>query len=138
MTDYAPATLTLTAAPLASTAAAADASGRYLVAPFAGKVTAVKMIAAAALTGANTDSRTIQVYNRGALGSGTTKLAETAYTSGVNLTADKLNTVAVITTASADVVAAGDVLEFVSLHVGATGLAGPELTPVVTFDASYS
>lgn len=134
MTDYSPITTTIPASgPVAAAAAAADASGRYVKAPFAGKVTGVRVITAAAITGANTDSRTIQVFNRGQAGSGTTKVAEKAFVSGTDAAADDETTITLTATAADLVVAEGDILEFVSLHVGGTGLAGPEFSGMVDF-----
>jgi hypothetical protein len=104
-------------------AAAADKETKVGECPFAGTVTRVAVIMDTTLTGANTDSRTLQLFNRGLAGAGTTKVAETAFTSGVNAAADDNTELTVITAASANVVAAGDVLEFKSLHVGGTGLA---------------
>lgn len=117
---------------VAATAAGADASGVYVRAPFAGTVTAASVITAAALTGANTESRTIQLFNRGQAGSGTTLIASKAFVAGVNAAADDETPLTLSSTAADLVVADGDVLEFVSLHVGATGLAGPAFTGLVT------
>lgn len=109
----------------ASVAAAADLETKVAEAPFAGTVTSVSYTPASSVTGANTDSRTLQLFNRGTDGSGTTKVAELALTSGVNATADDEKAVTVITASSANVVAQGDILEWKSLHVGGTGLADP-------------
>lgn len=130
--EAAPFTFT-TGAPIAAAIAAADASGAYVIAPFAGTVTAASIIATAALTGANTESRTFQLHNRGAAGSGTTLVASKAFVSGVNAAADDETSLTLSSTAADLVVAAGDVLEFTSLHVGATGLAGPAALGRVTF-----
>ncbi len=139
MPDYAPNTITLPGSgPVAATAAGADASGRYVTCPFAGKVTGARVITAAAITGANTDSRTIQLFNRGQAGAGTTLVASKAFTSGVNAAADDETALTLTATAADLVVAAGDVLEFVSLHVGGTGLAGPEFSGVVDLVRAYS
>lgn len=114
-------------------AANADASGAYIRAPFAGEVTAASIIAAATLTGADTESRTVQLFNRGQAGSGTTLVASKAFTSGVNAAADDETALTLSEVEGATDVAEGDVLEFVSLHVGSTGLAGPAFTGFVTF-----
>lgn len=118
---------------VAATAAGADASGSYVVAPFDGTVTAASVITATALTGANTESRTVQLHNRGQAGSGTTLVASKAFTAAVNAAADDETALTLTATAADLVVAAGDVLEFTSLHVGATGLAGPAFVGRVTF-----
>lgn len=130
--EAAPFTQTLETATVAATAAGADASGAYVVAPFAGIVSAASVIAAAALTGANTESRTVQLHNRGQAGSGTTLVASKAFVSTVNAAADDETALTLSATAADLVVAAGDVLEFTSLHVGATGLAGPAFVGRVT------
>jgi hypothetical protein len=111
--------------PVASTAAGADASG-LTVAPFAGTLSAASIISLTTLTGANTESRTLQVFNRGQAGSGTTLMASKAFTSGVNATAEDETSLTLSVTAADLVVAAGDVVEVKSLHVGATGLAGTQ------------
>lgn len=131
--EAAPFTQTVTSGPVAAAAANADASGRYVEAPFDGTVTAASIITAAAITGANTDSRTVQLFNRGQSGSGTTLVASKAFVSGTNAAADDETALTLSGTAADLVVAAGDILEFVSLHVGSTGLAGPEFTGRVTF-----
>lgn len=111
--------------PVAASAGTADASG-LTVAPFDGTIAAASLIPLTALTGANTDSRTFQVLNRGQAGSGTTVIASKAFTSGVNAPAEDETTLTLSVTAADLVVAAGDVLECKSLHVGSTGLAGPQ------------
>lgn len=131
-------TKTLVSGPVAAAAAGADASGRYVTAPFDGTVTGARVIAAVAITGANTDSRTIQLFNRGQAGSATTLVASKAFTSGVNASADAATALTLTATAADLIVAAGDVLEFVSLHVGGTGLAGPEFTGAVDFQSTYA
>lgn len=139
MVDYSPAVDTVQASgPVASTAAGADASGKYVTAPYAGKVVGARIIASAALTGANTDSRTVQLHNRGADGSGTTLVASKAFTSGVNAAADDYTELTLSATAADLVVADGDVLEFTSLHVGSTGLAGPEFVGEVDFQRALA
>jgi hypothetical protein len=117
--------------PVASTGAGADASGLQ-VAPFAGSLSAASIITLTTLTGANTESRTVQVFNRGQAGSGTTLMASKAFTSGVNSTAEDETSLTLSGTAADLVVAAGDVIEVKSLHVGATGLAGPQFLARLT------
>jgi hypothetical protein len=105
-------------------AAGADADSPLDEAPFAGTVTTVTYHPDAAITGANTNSRTVTLYNRGQAGSGTTVVAQLAFVSGVNAAqfAGKAITLSVV--ANATTVAAGDILEWNSLHVG-TGIADP-------------
>lgn len=134
MPDYSPITDTVAASgTVAATAAAADASGVYVKAPYAGRVSGARVLPAAAMTGANTESRTIQLHNRGLAGSGTTLVASKAYVSGVNLAADDQNELTLTATEADRVVAEGDILEFTSLHIGGTGLAGPAFTGEVDF-----
>jgi hypothetical protein len=110
----------------------ADAETALFVAPFAGTITEVTYIADTAITGANTESRTLQVFNKGAAGSGTTKVAELAMTQGVDAAAFDEKAITLDTTdATSDgiyenrVCAADDVLVWKSLHIGSTGLADP-------------
>lgn len=106
-------------------AAGADAETDLAEVGFAGTVTKAEYVPATVLTGANTDSRTIVLVNKGQSGSGTTVVATKAFTAGVNAPADD-NTAITLTATAADlVVAAGDVLVWQSTHVGSTGLADP-------------
>ena len=93
-------------------------------APFAGTVTGVAYIPVAAVTGANTNTRTISVVNKGGAGAGSASVASLALVSGTNLSADRENAVTLSGTPANLVVAQGDVLEFTSVHAG-TGLADP-------------
>lgn len=124
MADTAPLVHTLRAN-VAAVAAGSDLETKLGESPFAGTVTRVAYLPASAITGANTDSRTLQLFNRGTDGSGTTKVAELAMVSGVNAAADDDKAITIITASDADEVAAGGVLEWKSLHVGSTGLADP-------------
>jgi hypothetical protein len=92
------------------------------VVPEDGVVTAVTYTTPTAITGANTNSRTVSVINKGAAGSGSTSVASLALTSGVNTVAFVPKTITVSGTAANLNVTAGDVLVFNSLHVG-TGIA---------------
>lgn len=131
MTDYAPFTEYLGAA-VASAIAAGDASG-LIVAPVDGKIVSASIVPLTVLTGANTESRTVQVFNRGQAGAGTVKPAEKAFVSGVNAPAEDETAITLSVTASDLVVASGDVIEVKSLHVGGTGLAGPQFLARITF-----
>ncbi len=133
MPDYSEQTQTVSTQTVASTAAGADASGVYVKAPYAGRVAGARIITAATLTGANTESRTVQLHNRGQTGVGTTLVASKAFVSGVNATADDETALTLSSTPADLVVAEGDILEFTSLHIGATGLAGPAFTGAVDF-----
>lgn len=89
---------------------------------YPGIINSVEFIPNWTLSGANTDSRTYTLYNRGSAGAGTTAIATLALTSGVNLTKFASKTITI--TAANATVAVGDVLEWESLHVGA-GLPDP-------------
>lgn len=105
--------------------AAADAETDVCIVEFAGVVSSVKYVAATVLTGANTESRTGVLVNKGQSGAGSTAVATKAFVSGVNAAADDDTTITLSGTAANLVVAAGDVLVWQSNHVGSTGLADP-------------
>ncbi len=105
--------------------AAADASVTVGRAPYAGTVTEVTYTPNATLTGANTESRTLSVVNKGLDGNGTTSVASKAFTSGVNANDFDETAITLSGTPANLVVAEGDILAFVSAHVGTTGLADP-------------
>jgi hypothetical protein len=92
--------------------------------PFAGKVTGVTYTPASALTGANTNSVTFKVINKGTSGSGTAVVAELAFVSGVNAAANDEKALTLSGTASKLEVADGDVLTLEEATVG-EGLAAP-------------
>jgi hypothetical protein len=93
-------------------------------APFACTVTSVVYVPEAAITGADTNSRTVSLVNKGAAGSGTTTVASLALTSGVNATANDEKTITLSGTAANLVLAEGDTLQWRSIHVG-TGITDP-------------
>jgi len=124
VTDTAPFTRQMEAA-VEAAAAAADLTTVVGEAPFAGTVTAVKYVPKANITGANTESRTVSLINKGQDGNGTTVVATLAMTSGVNSNDFDEKTIVLSSTAADLVVAAGDVLAWTSVHVGSTGLADP-------------
>lgn len=104
--------------------AAGDVEVQGFEAPFDGTVTGVNYVSVTAITGADTQSRTIQVFNR-TTGAGTAKVAELALVSGVNTVAATPKTITLTATAADLVVAANDNLSAKSLHVGGTGLVDP-------------
>lgn len=106
-------------------------------APFAGTVASVTFAPDADLTGANTNSRTLAVVNRGSAGSGTTSVASKAFTSGANATAGDETAITVSGTAGNLVVAEGDVLAWVSTHVG-SGLADPGGLVTIAIQRTYA
>jgi len=105
-------------------------------APMTGKVEAVKYTPAAAINGADTNSRTLTLVNRGPAnagpGGGGNKTAATlALTNGINAAAFTPKAVTVSGVAADVAVTAGDVLVFNSTHIG-TGIADPGGTVEVT------
>lgn len=88
-----------------------------------GVVNSVEFIPSWNLTGANTNSRTLTLYNRGAAGAGTAVVAQLALTSGVNLSKG-VPKVITLGAAADRVIVVGDVLQWESLHVG-SGLPDP-------------
>jgi hypothetical protein len=108
--------------PAAATAVTVDTP--ITEAAFAGTVTRVDYTPDAAITGANTNSRTVTLYNRGQTGVGTTVVAQLAFVAGVNGVQYDAKAITLSVVANATTVAAGDVLEWDSAAVG-TGLADP-------------
>ncbi|MFE5332558.1 hypothetical protein ACFRCG_39890 [Embleya sp. NPDC056575] len=93
-------------------------------APFNCTVTTVEYVPESAITGADTNSRTLSLVNKGAAGSGSTSVASLALTSGVNATAYNERTITLSGTAANLDLAAGDTLQWRSVHVG-TGITDP-------------
>lgn len=135
MADTAPLVFTFSQV-VPNAAAAADAVTVVAIAPFAGTISRVAYVADTALTGANTDSRTGRLHNRGAAGAGTTVVASKAFVNGVNAAQYDETAITLSGTAADLVVAQGDVLTWESLHVGATGLADPGGTVFVDITRS--
>lgn len=113
-------------------AVAVDTQTVVCEAPVTGTIDRVGYIPISAITGANTNSRTLTVTNRGAAGSGSTNVATLALTSGVNAPADAEKAVALSGTPANLNVTAGDVITFESTHVG-TGIADPGGEVVIEF-----
>jgi outer membrane autotransporter protein len=105
-------------------AAGSDGSVVLGIVPEDCTVTAVTYTPTAAITGANTNSRTLTVVNKGGAGAGTTTVATLALTSGVNAAAfDEKSLTLSVTAADLDLTA-DNVLAFNSTHIG-TGIADP-------------
>lgn len=117
--------ITTIAVPVGSVGATADLTSPVAEAPFDGVVSGVEYIPTSVLTGADTNSRTGTLYNRGQSGSGTTVVASKAFTAGVNAPANDNTAITLSAVAGATAVAKGDILDWESLHVGASGLADP-------------
>jgi hypothetical protein len=106
-------------------------------APQAGTLTAVGYATVTAITGANTNTRSVSLVNKGAAGSGTTVMATLQFDSGVNTTASVPKTITLSATAANLVVAAGDILQWQSTAVG-TGIADPGGLALITIAANYA
>lgn len=117
-----------------ASATAANASGAVR-APYDGTVTEVTYTPVAAITGANTNTRSISVVNHGQDGSGSAVAATLQFNSGINGAAFDEKTITLSGTPANLVVAAGDILEAKSTAVG-TGLADPGGTLFVTIARS--
>lgn len=92
----------------------------------AGRVTSVSYVPDAAITGANSPaSRTFTLVNKGQAGAGSTNIATLAMVSGVDGVANDEKAITLNATASNLVVAATDILVWVSTAVGGTGLVDP-------------
>lgn len=124
MTDQAPLTQELEMA-VDNVAAASDLTTVVGEVHVAGVVSSVVYVPKANITGANTETRTVSLVNKGADGNGTTVVATLAMTSGVNSNDFDEKTITLSVTAADLVVADGDVLAWTSVHSGSTGLADP-------------
>lgn len=99
----------------------------------AGDVVGVVYVAAADITGADTNNRKLSLINGGANGEGTTEVAAITFGSGTDATAGDETTVALHGTAGNHAVAAGDKLKWKSAKVG-TGIADPGGTVFVAVE----
>lgn len=109
---------------LPAVATATDADVAVYVVPFDCTVTAVTYTPNATITGANTNSRTLNVVNKGATGVGATVVASKAFVSGVNATGYDETVITLSGTPANLALTAGDVLSLNSDSIG-TGLADP-------------
>lgn len=94
-------------------------------APFAGTVTSVTYVPRADIVGADTNTRTLTLVNKGLDGNGTTVVATLALNAAAGTKADfDEHALTLSVVAGATTVAEGDILTFVSTHA-ASGLADP-------------
>jgi hypothetical protein len=105
--------------------AAADGTTIIGKVPFAGVIKSVIYTPAANITGANTETRTLSLINKGQDGNGSTVIATLPMTSGVNSLDFDDKTIPLSGTVANLNVAQGDVLAWTSVHSGSTGLADP-------------
>ena len=92
--------------------------------PVASKVSSVEYYPAAAIAGADNDTRRVRLYNRKGDNSGAVVVAELSFVNGVNAGAKQKKAITLSATAADLLLAAGDVLEWATDHVG-NGLADP-------------
>lgn len=123
--------------PTIAQATAVSGNTNVFRAPSAGTVTAVTYAPVTAITGANTNTRSVTLVNKGQAGSGSTVVATIQYNSGVNAAAADENTVTLSGTPANLVLAAGDILQWQSAAVG-TGIADPGGLVCVTVAANYA
>jgi hypothetical protein len=135
MADQAPLTRTQNHQVPAVGTAGNDATTVLFQAPFACTVTLVNYVPASAITGANTNTRLVELVNKGQAGSGTTQVASIQFNSGVNAAADDEKAVTLSGTAANLVLAAGDTVIWNSTHVG-TGITDPGGLVSVTLSRS--
>ena len=102
-----------------------------------GTVTSVTYTPVTAITGANTNTRSVSLVNKGQSGAGSTVIATIQYNSGVNAAAADENTVTLSGTPANLTVTAGDILQWQSTAVG-TGIADPGGLVCVTITARYA
>jgi len=105
-------------------ATGADGTVALFRAPFAAIVSAVNFIANALLTGANTNTRSLAIVNKGQNGAGAVTVATLQFNNGINAPAFDETAITLSATAADLVVAEGDILALVSTHIG-TGIADP-------------
>lgn len=117
--------------------AGSDLNTNVYVVPRDGTVSAVTYATVTAITGANTNTRSVSLVNKGTDGSGTTVIATLQFNSGVNTTAAVPKTITLSATASDLNVTAGQVLQWQSTHVG-TGIADPGGLVAITTGAKYA
>lgn len=115
---------------MAAVVLGADLNTDIIQAEADGVITAVSYIPAATITGAATNNRTLNLVNKGAAGAGTTVIATLNFASGTNATADIARAIT-LGVAANRAVAAGDILQWQSVHIG-TGIADPGGLAVVT------
>ena len=101
-----------------------DAENSLGKAKWAGTVTSVEYVPDAAKAGADTHSRTLNLFNRLGDGSGVTLIATLALVAGVNLVAYDAKAITLSGTPANLNVAAGDELCWESLHIG-NGITDP-------------
>lgn len=116
-------------------AATATRDDSVFVCPYAGTVVAVNITFDVAMTGADTNSASESLINKGSTGAGTTVVATKAYTNGVNQAAFDEGTLTVSGTAANVTCAEGDVLALSRIKVG-TGITNQPGMIQITYAAA--
>jgi hypothetical protein len=107
------------------------------VAPRDGTVTAVTYTTVTAITGANTNTRSVSLVNKGQAGVGAVVVATLQFDSGVNTVAADEKAITLSATPANLLLVAGDVLQWQSTAVG-TGIADPGGLVAVSTAAKYA
>jgi hypothetical protein len=107
------------------------------VAPRDCTVTAVSYTPLTVITGANTNTRSVSLVNKGQAGAGTAVVATLQFNSGVNAAAADERTITLSVTPADLVLVAGDVLQWQSTAVG-TGIADPGGLVAIATAAKYA
>lgn len=115
-------------------AAAVDLNTVIAVAPRALTISGVTYVPATTLTGANTETRSVFLVNKGPTGALTVIVASLAFLAGTNATLNQKRVITLSLTPANLVVAEGDILIWQSVHTGSTGLA--DTGGLVTVSAS--
>lgn len=114
-----------------------DTNTNVLIVQSDGTVSAVTYTPVTAITGANTNTRSVSLVNKGTDGTGTAVIATIQYNSGVNAAASDESTVTLSATPANLLVTAGQVLQWQSTHIG-TGIADPGGLVAITISAKYA
>lgn len=102
-----------------------------------GTVSSVTYATLTAITGANTNTRSVSLVNKGQAGAGSTVIATLQFNSGVNTVASDEAAITLSGTPANLLVVAGDILQWQSTAVG-TGIADPGGLVAVTVAAKYA
>lgn len=117
--------------------AGSNLNTNVFICPSDATVSAVTYSTVTAITGANTNTRSVSLVNMGQAGAGTTVIATLQFNSGVNTVASDEKTITVSSTAADLNVVAGDLLQWRSTAVG-TGIADPGGLVNITLAAKYA
>lgn len=117
---------------MAAVAGGSNLNSQVDVMPYAGTLLSAAYYPAAAMTGDNTNSRAFTLVNLGPTNAGSTSMATLALPTATNPPANTAAAMTLSVTPANLVFAAGDVLQFQSVHTG-TGIADPGGTLLLTY-----